>query len=157
MNRLCFLMAFILCCNLGFSQGVNLEEMKESKRIAYLKKKSKEVIMNFGPSYYRKKQKPSVSQVKEYDPEGSTHPIKIQNEGRKYYRVTYTYDKTEESMPFWYAAEVDIWADTGEPVRVNFGNGMGKTFLARPYDEWVKEGIKEEDKNHWEKKKPNKQ
>ena len=124
---------------LGMSaQTINLGEMSEKSRNEYLVKLSKEVIKNFGPGYYRDLP-PTID-------EGKNDYLKGKDiEGREYYSVTFPYDKTKESLDWYYSACVKIWKDTGEPFIVIFGNGYGINFLQCSYKEWVKKGILETD------------
>lgn len=64
--------------------------------------------------------------------------------GRAYYEVTFTYDTTAVRFAFNYAAKVRIWEDTGEPLDVIFGNGMGRNFLFKSFKKQTK---------HYKKKK----
>jgi len=111
----------ILSCNAVIAQ--NLDSMPVAKRDSILISISKEVILKYGPDYYREYLKPII--------EGSTVPMKGEinpsgvNAGRVSYKVTFLYDKTEETLAWDYAAKVAIWSDTWQPSGVDFGNGIG--------------------------------
>ena len=95
---------------------------------------SKEVILKFGPDYYREYKQPEI-EYKQYpsaDKIGDKRYIHWAD--RYYYRVTFPYDKTQETLEMFYAAKVDIWADTFEPSGVMFGCGMGINISA--FDDW---------------------
>jgi len=89
----------------------NLDRLPQPKRDSILISIAKEVILKYGPDYYREYAKPI---------------IKRSNTDRAAYEVTFLYDKTEETLEWDYAAKVFIWADTGNPGSVFFGNGFGR-------------------------------
>ena len=129
------------------SNNIYLSQMDSLKRNEYLVKLAREVVLNFGPGYYRENMNPEVSAIRMYL--DSTHverfPEDRKNIGRKYYVVTFPYDHAQEQLEWGYAAKVEIWEDDGEPKGVMFGHGLGYHFTTRPYREWVKEGIKEDE------------
>lgn len=124
----------------------NLSKLSEENRNAYLLAKSKEVIMNFGPEYYREYGEPEI--VLDVYAEGIKHgPRKLAKyKGFKYYTVTFRYDQSKELFDWNYAAEVEILEKTGEPICVSFGCGYGIPFDEYPYEKWVKNGIKPEER-----------
>lgn len=146
MKRISF---FLLCAfaSLAFhAQNVNLKEMTEKERYNYMVKLGKEVIMNFGPGYYREFKKPVITGPEVYKYQYSEiAPERRKYDGKEYYTITYPYDKSKETLYWFYAACVQIWAETGEPKGVLFGNGWGKNFHSRSYKDWLKDGVKEED------------
>ena len=126
-----------------FSQEVDLRKMDEVTRTQYLTQLAKEVTKNFGPGYYRKDSKPVITEgvfQTKYDNEIYTKHI-----GREYYVVKFPYDTKKELLEWDYTSKVDIWKDTGEPLLVTFGNGMGKHFFCLSYKEWLELGIEKED------------
>ena len=145
MNRI----SFFLLCSLAslalHAQNVNLKEMTEKKRYNYMVKQGKEVIKNFGPGYYREYKKPVISEPEVYKYPGENAPEKKKHDGKEYYTITFPYDKNKETLYWFYAACVQIWAETGEPKGVLFGNGWEKNFHSRTYKDWLKDGVKEED------------
>lgn len=107
-----FLTIYITLC------AQNLDNLPTEKRDSLLKAKSKEIILRYGPGYYREYKAPTIERIavppSETNPEGT-------NVGRAYYMITYWYDKTKERLEEDFAAIVRIWADTGEPTSVLFG------------------------------------
>ena len=131
----------------SLATDIHLSQMDSVKRYEYLVKLAREVVLNFGPGYYRDNMNPEISPIRMYL--DSTHvkqfPEDRKNIGRKYYVVTIPYDHAQEQLEWGYAANVEIWEDDGEPKSVMFGHGLGIHFTSRPYREWVKEGIKEDE------------
>ncbi|MBO7580832.1 MAG: hypothetical protein J6T38_04855 [Bacteroidaceae bacterium] len=131
----------------SLATNIHLSQQDSVKRNEYLVKLAREVVLNFGPGYYRENMNPEVSAIRMYL--DSTHverfPEDRKNIGRKYYVVTFPYDHTQEQLEWGYAAKVEIWEDDGEPKGVMFGHGLGYHFTTRPYREWVKTGIKEDE------------
>lgn len=138
----------LLLCSPCFPQMRHLDRKEESKRNEYLIEKSKEVIMTFGPDYFRDYKEPVISEIQTVLEHYSEDPdLKDKNlYGRKYYTVTYLYDKSKENLKFNFAALVEIWAEDGQPKRVMFGSGLGHGFLRTPYKEWIKKDLKKSDK-----------
>jgi len=140
---------FILCvfCFVSFhAQTVNLSKMQLQQRNEYLVDLAKEVTRQFGPDYYREYKEPEISGEKVFEGKWDTSPEVQRCVGRRYYTVTFRYDKTKERLNWNYSSQVDIWADDGEPKGVLFGNGIGVHFFERPYHQWVREGVKENEK-----------
>ena len=131
----------------SLATDIHLSQMDSVKRYEYLVKLAREVVLNFGPGYYRDNMNPEISPIRMYL--DSTHvkqfPEDRKNIGRKYYVVTIPYDHAQEQLEWGYAANVEIWEEDGEPKGVMFGHGLGIHFTSRPYREWVKEGIKEDE------------
>ena len=98
-----------------------------------------------GPGYYREYKKTDISGAEVYKYPGGNAPEKKKHDGKEYYTITFPYDKNKETLYWFYAACVQIWAETGEPKGVLFENGWGKNFLSRSYKDWLKDGVKEED------------
>ena len=129
-----------LLCSLQItaqSNVCNLSKMYEPDRNAYLIKKAKEVVMNFGPDYYREYGEPEISGIETLEERKYT-----EFNGEKYYTVTFRYDKTKETLEWDYAARVHIMEKDGEPWGVQFGNGLGLHFFRESYKEKLKRGIK---------------
>ena len=125
------------------SQTKDLSKMDSDKRKEYLICLAKEVTQNFGPDFLRDTVNPVVSEIKIFNKEGSKQPDIIANDGRKYYTVTFP---TKEKLEYNYTTKVDIWEDDGQPKGVFFGTGIGRHFMSKSYKEWLREGIREEDK-----------
>jgi len=147
MKFLSTLLVFLSLCNPVFSHMRNLEKKEESKRNDYLIKISKEVIMAFGPDYYREYKEPIISDITVFPETFKNDPVLKDKKlfGRKYYSVTYVYDTSVENLKYSIAARVNIWADNGQPASVFFGSGFGHNFYKVTYKEWLKKGIKEEE------------
>ena len=147
MKHYIILLFFLSLCNPIFSQMGNLDKKAESKRNDYLMKISKEVILSFGPDYYRDYKDPVISELIVFPETFKNDPVLKDKEffGRKYYTVTYQYDQSVETLLYGFAAKVDIWADDGQPKEVRFGSGYGHNFYVVSYKDWLKKGIKEND------------
>jgi hypothetical protein len=101
----------------------NLESMPKTKRDSILIAKAKKCVLRYGAGYYRE-YKPPV--IEEYiTPQKGLNNVTLENAGRKAYIVTFLYDTLIELLGEKFAAEVSIWADTGIPVSITFGNGLG--------------------------------
>lgn len=109
----------------------NLEYMSQKKRERRLTQIASDAIFEVGPDYYRKDTVPVITGPFTFSWKDTGGPIYIEQEGRRYYMVTYPYDNLKEQIkianPF--TAQVLIWADNGEIGYLNFGNGMGYNFL----------------------------
>ena len=116
LSILLFLTIYITLC------AQNLDNLPTEKRDSLLKAKSKEIILRYGPGYYREYKAPTIERI--VVPPSETKPEGI-NVGRAYYMITYWYDKTKERLYEDFAAIVRIWADTGEPASVLFGCNYG--------------------------------
>lgn len=127
----------------NFSQNTNLSKMDSDKRNEYLTSLAKEVTKQFGPEFYRDTINPVISDIMTFNKGNSKQQDIIKNDGRKYYTVTFP---TTEKLEWDYTSKVDIWEDDGQPKGVLFGTGIGRHFMSKSYNEWLKEGIKEEDK-----------
>ena len=127
--------------------NTHLSQMDSVKRNEYLVKLAREVVLNFGPGYYRDNMNPTISDLRVFSDRSlvKRFPEAQQKLGKKYYVVTIPYDHTQERLEMDYAAQVEIWEDDGEPKGVMFGHNMGIHFTTRPYREWVKDGIKEDE------------
>ena len=131
----------------SLATDIHLSQMDSVKRYEYLVKLAREVVLNFGPGYYRDNMNPTISDLRVFSDSSLVErfPEAKRNLGRKYYTVTIPYDHAQEQLEWGYAANVEIWEDDGEPKSVMFGHGLGIHFTSRPYREWVKEGIKEDE------------
>ena len=127
--------------------NTHLSQMDSVKRNEYLVKLAREVVLNFGPGYYRDNMNPTISDLRVFSDRSlvKRFPEAQQKLGKKYYVVTIPYDHTQERLEMDYAAQVEIWEDDGEPKGVMFGHNMGIHFTTRPYREWVKNGIKKDE------------
>ena len=136
-----------LLCSLQItaqSNVCNLRKMSESDRNAYLITKAKEVIMNFGPRFYREYGEPEISGREVYEIKGNDIYRRSTREkyvGMGYYTVTFRYDMEKEIFEWDYAAIVEIW-DDGEPKTVSFGEGYGTYFYEESYKDRLERGLR---------------
>lgn len=108
------------------TRRVNLDRLTEKKRTEYLISKAKEVVMRYGPGYYRDYAAPVIErEVFDTSKVGAPQSFLEENANRVQYIVKYPYDKSKERFFGEYSAEVGFWADSGEPYTVTFGNGWG--------------------------------
>lgn len=150
MKALVFLSVLLISMD-SYAQNHDLSEMTEKARNRYLTKLAKEVTNNFGPGWLQGNVSASVSPLQEFDNDGDYDPLTM-HLGRKYYKVTFSYDeKTKKEIGWEYASIVSIWEDSGEPMDVIFGHNYGRHFLDKPYREFVKEGIGPTDQVKFEK------
>lgn len=150
MKALVFLSVLLISMD-SYAQNHDLSEMTEKARNRYLTKLAKEVTNNFGPGWLQGNVSASVSPLQEFGNDGDYDPLTM-HLGRKYYKVTFTYDeKTKKEIGWEYASIVSIWEDSGEPMDVIFGHNYGRHFLDKPYREFVKEGIGPTDQVKFEK------
>ena len=122
--------ALILMAGFSSAFSQTLGEMPDAKRDSVLIAVAKEVVLLYGPDYYRDYKPPVIS--KDKYPIDRDYPDESYS-GRTYYQVTFLYDKTQEKL-LDFAAWVRIWEDTGIPEGVMFGNGRGRTIL--PGTDW---------------------
>ncbi|MDR2563117.1 MAG: hypothetical protein LBC98_04160 [Prevotellaceae bacterium] len=101
------------CANSAHLQ--NLDKMPQAKRDSTLISIASDVVLKYGPGYYREDKEPVI--IRGQDSPGA----------RIYYSVKFLYDETQESLEWDYAAIVRIWADTGKPASVLFGNWVGRS------------------------------
>lgn len=135
---LSFLLLFSAAsCGTVALQGTDLRKADERQRELYLTTLSRKVIRTFGPGYYRKGTRPIITD--EVFASNDQREEVARNVGRKYYKVTFPYDKSKETLDFDFSAYVNIWQDTGEVIEVIFGNGYGRNFFFIPYKEAVKD------------------
>ena len=141
----------ILLCLFLFALGnpvyaqSDAPKMKKKERNAYLVEKSKEVIMAFGPRFYREYGEPEISGREVYEIKGNDIYQRSTREkyvGMGYYTVTFRYDMEEEIFAWDYAAVVEIW-DDGEPKTVKFGEGYGTYFYEESYKDRLERGLRE--------------
>jgi hypothetical protein len=116
MKQIVAVILFYAGCSLVvWAQVQDLSKMPEIQRNAMLISIAKEVVLLYGPDYYREVSEPIV-ELRELRP----------GYGHYFYYVTFPYDKTQETLVD-YAAEVQICVDTGRPAGIDFGNGIGRS------------------------------
>jgi len=101
----------------------NLDSMSVEKRDSLLIAISKEAVLKYGPDYYREDFKPNIERHA-VPPKGEINKTG-EMAGRVFYWIIFPYDKTKEQLSYPFAARVQVWADTGKPSSVFFGNGLG--------------------------------
>jgi hypothetical protein len=118
-------LAFMAFASVAKSQ--NLELLPESQRDSILIAKAKEVVLKFGPGYYREYKE--IIERKQVPPLGEINTTG-EDAGRVSYHIIFLYDETKEQLDWDFAARVQIWEDTGEACSVVFGNGFGRIISA---------------------------
>lgn len=116
-----------------------LSQMTEEARNEYLLKKSKEVVLNFGPEWYQEPMTTTIGGPVAY------HAMDSRSQkynGRQCYFVSYYYDKYKDTG-FSRAFTVCIWEEDGEPEGILYGNDHGQAFFGS-YNKRVKDGVKKE-------------
>lgn len=131
MKKIIFILSVILGTVALYAQSLNSSKRSEAFSKSSLIETAKNVAMTYGPAYVAYFKSVNVSDIQVFQKEdyGDCFPEIKKQIGRKYYTVTFTYDSTSVKFAFDYAAKVRIWEDTGEPLDVIFGNGMGRNFL----------------------------
>lgn len=140
MKKILLLTLTILCMNSSsfYAQNTDLSNLDKKQRNEYLIKLAKEVVLNFGPEYYQEDYISDVSAdskvYKHSDPRVQKYV------GKKFYTVTF---RDKEGFP---CSSVEIWEKEGTPKTVTFDGESGYNFYSRSYRDWIKDGVKEEEK-----------
>jgi len=116
------ILIFISYNLLAISQ--NLDSIPKTQRDSILLTKAKEVVLKYGPGYYREFKEPVIERVESIPPKGAVIP-KGAITYRFLYEVIYLYDESKEQLEEDFAAKVIFPSATGEPASVLFGNGIG--------------------------------
>ena len=137
MRKVLFIIVFVGGMMSLYAQSLKLNKHFEDSDKKTLIRTAKNVAMNFGPAYVPFFKEANVSDVQVFKKEdyGDCRPQIRKQIGRKFYTVTFTYDSTAVKFDFGFAARVRIWKDTGEPLDVIFGNGMGRNFFFKTFVE----------------------
>jgi hypothetical protein len=101
----------------------NLDTLPKAKREKYLLAQAKEVVLKYGAGYYREYKESIISQG-QVPPKGTINTTG-ENADRIFYHVVYQYNEIKELLEYPFLARVQVWADTGKPSSVFFGNGLG--------------------------------
>ena len=122
----------------------NLEFMSRKKRDRKLTKIASDAILEVGSDYYREDTVPVITGPFTFSWKETGGQMYIEQEGRRYFLVTYPYDNEKEEVkiaqPF--TAQVLIWADNGEIGHINFGNGLGFNFFTdNTYEHAITENV----------------
>lgn len=144
MKKIFFILSVILGTVALCAQTLNSSKHFEESKMRTLIETAKNVAITYGPAYVSFFKDANVSDVQVFQNEdyGDSFPEIQKQIGRKYYTVTFTYDKSSVKFAFDYAAKVRIWQDTGEPLDVIFGNGMGRNFLFLSFKEQTNHSAK---------------
>ncbi len=122
---------FLMGMNLhAQTKKINIKNMCDVERNQYLTDLAKELTLTFGPEYYQIiKGTPKISELKKFETGEDTRVAITKNAGKEFYEITLPYDTTKIILDWDYASKVQIWSDTGSPIAIIFGNGMGLNFL----------------------------
>ena len=144
MKKIIFILSVILGTVALYAQSLNSSKRSEALSKSSGIETAKNVAMTYGPAYVAYFKSANVSDIQVFQKEdyGDSFPEIKKQIGRKYYTVTFTYDSTSVKFAFDYAAKVSIWEDTGEPLDVIFGNGMGRNFLFLNFKEQTNHSAK---------------
>jgi hypothetical protein len=100
----------------------NLTELPQEKRDSILIATAKKIVLKYGPGYYNENKVPVIF----YGVLTEKHTDNKKDIGRAQYGVLYYLDEEDKLKGF--LVTVHIWADTGKPSGVMFGNGFGYNF-----------------------------
>ena len=134
----------IIYCQYSFAQINDFAHMSKKEKKVYMVNLAMEVAHNFGPDYCQEPLKARILAMEAFEGKQNLNPNVSQNHGRRYYTVELRY-ANRQVPDYVYASKVHIWADTGEPAGVLFGNGRGVLFTETSYKDWLKRGIKQEE------------
>jgi hypothetical protein len=118
MNKITLSILIAIGCILR-TNSQNPDSLPSAQRDSMLISIAKEVVLKYGPDYYREYKKPVITQRNVDGGKGI---------GRIIYMVTFLYDKTKEELDLDFAALVSIWGDSGKPHAVRFGNSIDGFF-----------------------------
>ena len=135
----------MICCQHSYAQATDFADMNKKEKDEYMTCLAMEVAQNFGPDYCKGPLTAKIVKPVACDTKSNLNFEIARHHGRKYYTVELRY--AHRTVPIYvYAAKVHIWADTGEPAGVFFGNGHGVHFMQTSYKDWLKRGIKQEER-----------
>ncbi|MEG1866909.1 MAG: hypothetical protein RR331_08575 [Bacteroides sp.] len=135
--RILFLIISFMFCIGTTAQTKKMSKMSQTQKKEYLVKIAAKVTKTFGPGYYRENMKSKLTITEGIFESADERPEVQKNVGRKFYIVTFPYDKSKETLDFDFSSSVKIWENTGEPLEVIFGNGQGKNFIFLSYKEQI--------------------
>lgn len=133
----------------------NLDSLLQQQRDSILIEVAKEVVLKYGPGYYREYKRPVITRS-QVPPLGEIN-LTGDDANRIFYEMVFLYDKSKEQLSYDFAARVLIWSDSRKPIDVMFGNGLGRVIPEVnqrstkedidqvPYqqaDEWMRKYIK---------------
>lgn len=102
----------------------NLDSLPQQQRDSILIEVAKEVVLKYGPGYYREYKRPVITRS-QVPPLGEVN-LTGDDANRIFYEVVFLYDKSKEQLSYDFAARVLIWSDSRKPIDVMFGNGLGR-------------------------------
>ena len=145
-NKINIILTLVLLSGIGVPvlTAQNLDKMSKNKRESLLIATAKEVVMKYGPDYYRD-YKPPVIERYQVPPKGERNPTG-EMVGKIFYYVIFLHDKTQESLEMGFAAKVVFPEDTGKPVGILFGNNWGREVP----ENWRNETITEAEQNPYQ-------
>ena len=118
-----------VCCISSYAQSHDLST--NSKVSKFLSVDQKDLESTIFPT------------VKVYNSNDKRSSIQ-KNVGRRYYVVTLEDKHSDKS------SEVLIWEDNGEPAAIHFSHSLGRNFYFRSYKQWIKEGVKDDEKAYYD-------
>lgn len=102
----------------------NLDSLLQQQRDSILIEVAKEVVLKYGPGYYREYKRPVITRS-QVPPLGEVN-LTGDDANRIFYEMVFLYDKSKEQLSYDFAARVLIWSDSRKPIDVMFGNGLGR-------------------------------
>ncbi len=121
--QILFILILLSClCQKAISQ--DLDSLPQQQRDSILIEVAKDVVLKFGPGYYREYKRPVIKR-RQVPPLGEIN-LTGDNANRFFYEVIFLYDETKERLEYDFAAKVTIWGDSRKPIEVMFGNGIGR-------------------------------
>lgn len=102
----------------------NLDSLLQQQRDSILIEVAKEVVLKYGPGYYREYKRPVITRS-QVPPLGEIN-LTGDDANRIFYEMVFLYDKSKEQLSYDFAARVLIWSDSRKPIDVMFGNGLGR-------------------------------
>lgn len=113
-----------------------------NERDVYLIHKAREAVHIFRDALYDDQVTAVVSDLKVFKSKNISSGSKYN--GHKYFTVTFNY-KTDSATNGWpFESKVDIWAESGVPFGIIFGNHWGYSFWSCPYSECLRWGSEQD-------------
>jgi hypothetical protein len=114
------ILTILLCASYNvLTMAQDLRSMPIAQRDSLLIAIAREVVLTYGPDWYREYGDPIIRREVRPAEAGA-------DAGRGILFVRFLYDRTLEELEWDFAAEVNFREDTGRPVAVIFGNGLGR-------------------------------
>jgi hypothetical protein len=112
---LLLLVSYILC------HAQNLDSIPQDLRDSILIGITKDVVLKYGPGYYRDYKKPEITRG-QLSEEGDRFG---NNANRPYYLITFYYDPAKERLDWDFSYKVYVWKDNWQPFKMAVGCGLG--------------------------------